>query len=60
MSYVAMAVLMAREAKSGEMVLTLGAGNISQLGPQILEVLENRAEQKPNHELHKVRTKDFV
>jgi len=53
-------VLIAREAKSGEMVLTLGAGNISQLGPQILEVLENRAEQKPNQEGHKVRTKDFV
>src|SRR4051812_8718335 len=30
----------ANEAKSGDMVLTLGAGNISQLGPQILEQLE--------------------
>src|SRR3954463_2666886 len=30
----------ASEAKSGDMVLTLGAGNISQLGAQILEQLE--------------------
>ena len=28
------------EARSGDMVLTLGAGNVSQLGPQILEQLE--------------------
>ena len=25
------------------MILTLGAGNISQLGPQVLEALEKRA-----------------
>src|SRR3954447_26137862 len=30
----------ARAAKSGDMVLTLGAGNVSQLGQQILEQLE--------------------
>ena len=50
----------AREAKSGDMVLTLGAGNISQLGPQILEALADSAQPKANHEGHKVRTKDFV
>jgi len=32
----------ASEAKSGDMVLTLGAGNISQLGQQILEQMEAR------------------
>src|SRR6266404_3502444 len=45
-----------REARSGEMVLTLGAGNISQLGLQILDVLVNRADSKPEHEGHKVHT----
>src|SRR3954470_9841723 len=34
--------LIAREAGSGDMVLTLGAGNISQLAQQILEQLEGR------------------
>lgn len=29
-------------ARPGEMVLTLGAGNVSQLGPQLLEALESR------------------
>jgi UDP-N-acetylmuramate--alanine ligase len=29
-------------AQPGEMVLTLGAGNVSQLGPQLLEALESR------------------
>ena len=33
----------ARAAKPGEMVLTLGAGSISQLGPQVLEALESRS-----------------
>jgi UDP-N-acetylmuramate--alanine ligase len=32
----------ASEAKSGDMVLTLGAGNVSQLGQQILEQLKAR------------------
>jgi UDP-N-acetylmuramate--alanine ligase len=50
----------ALEARSGDMVLTLGAGNISQLGPQILEHLANHAESKTDHKGHKVRTKDFV
>jgi len=29
-------------AKAGDMILTLGAGNVSQLGPQIVEVLKQR------------------
>jgi UDP-N-acetylmuramate--alanine ligase len=33
---------MADSAQPGDMVLTLGAGNVSQIGPQLLEVLENR------------------
>jgi UDP-N-acetylmuramate--alanine ligase len=32
----------AKQAKSGDMVLTLGAGSISQAGPMLLEVLRNR------------------
>jgi len=32
--------MIAHEAKGGEMVLTLGAGNVAQLGQQILEELE--------------------
>ena len=59
-SFVDAAAAIAREAKTGEMVLTLGAGNISQLGPQILELLGNQTKAKPDHEGHKVRTKDFV
>ena len=30
-------------AKPGDMILTLGAGSISQLGPQVLEALESRS-----------------
>ncbi len=30
-------------AKPGDMILTLGAGNISQLGPQVLEALQSRS-----------------
>ena len=30
----------ATQAKEGDLILTLGAGNVSQLGPQILEALE--------------------
>ncbi|HEX6467206.1 MAG TPA: UDP-N-acetylmuramate--L-alanine ligase [Terriglobales bacterium] len=33
----------ASEAKSGDLILTLGAGSISQLGPLVLEVLEKRS-----------------
>ena len=35
--------LAAGAARSGDMILTLGAGSISQLGPQVLEALETRA-----------------
>jgi UDP-N-acetylmuramate--alanine ligase len=33
--------LVAGAARPGDMILTLGAGNISQLGPRLLEALEN-------------------
>jgi len=36
------AMVAAAVAQSGDMVLTLGAGNVSQLGPQILEQLQLR------------------
>jgi UDP-N-acetylmuramate--alanine ligase len=32
---------------SGDMILTLGAGNVSQLGPQILTALEDRERARP-------------
>jgi UDP-N-acetylmuramate--alanine ligase len=35
--------LVTRAAKPGDMILTLGAGSISQLGPQVLEALETRS-----------------
>jgi UDP-N-acetylmuramate--alanine ligase len=38
-SFQVAAIMAATEAQPGDMVLTLGAGNISQLGPQILERL---------------------
>jgi UDP-N-acetylmuramate--alanine ligase len=41
-SFADAAAAIARNAKSGDMVLTLGAGNVSQLGPQILEALAER------------------
>jgi UDP-N-acetylmuramate--alanine ligase len=47
-SFADAAAVIAREANSGDMVLTLGAGNISQLGPQILEQVEI---QKPRPEI---------
>ncbi len=37
----------AESASPGDMILTLGAGNVSQLGPQLLEVLENRTARVP-------------
>ena len=37
-------------AREGDMVLTLGAGNISQLGPQILERIGSRAAAAPASE----------
>jgi UDP-N-acetylmuramate--alanine ligase len=38
--------LLAAEADSGDMILTLGAGSISQLGPEILERLKSRRSAK--------------
>jgi len=35
--------LAASAARPGDMILTLGAGSISQLGPQVLEALQSRA-----------------
>jgi len=37
--------LASRAAKAGDMILTLGAGSIWQLGPQLLEALESRSEK---------------
>ena len=36
------AEIVSREAREGDMILTLGAGSVSQLGPAILEKLEER------------------
>ena len=41
-SFAEAADLVSNEAEEGDMVLTLGAGNVSQLGPMILEKLEAR------------------
>ncbi len=38
--------LLAAEANSGDMILTLGAGSVSQLGPEILERLKGRRSVK--------------
>ena len=38
-SFQVAAIMAATEAQPGDMILTLGAGNVSQLGPQILERL---------------------
>jgi UDP-N-acetylmuramate--alanine ligase len=35
-------------AEPGDMILTLGAGSISQLGPMILQALETKTEKRPN------------
>jgi UDP-N-acetylmuramate--alanine ligase len=42
-SFAEAAQAVAAESAEGEMVLTLGAGNVSQLGPQILEQLRARS-----------------
>ena len=42
-SFAEAATLASEAAKLGDMILTLGAGSISQLGPQVLEQLESRA-----------------
>jgi UDP-N-acetylmuramate--alanine ligase len=43
-SFAEAAQAVAAEAGDGEMILTLGAGNVSQLGPQILEQLRTRSQ----------------
>jgi UDP-N-acetylmuramate--alanine ligase len=47
-SFADAADLVTKSAHSGDLVLTLGAGNVSQLGPQVLEVLEARVESTPS------------
>jgi UDP-N-acetylmuramate-alanine ligase len=42
-SFAEAAKLAASAATSGDMILTLGAGSVSHLGPQVLEGLESRA-----------------
>jgi UDP-N-acetylmuramate--alanine ligase len=42
-SFAAAATAAAAAAQSGDMILTLGAGNVSQLGPMILEKLEKQS-----------------
>jgi UDP-N-acetylmuramate--alanine ligase len=37
-----------RAAQSGDLVLTLGAGNISQIGPMLLQALEQRSAEVPS------------
>jgi UDP-N-acetylmuramate--alanine ligase len=44
-SFAEAAALAAERAASGDMILTLGAGNVSQLGPQLLEALAGRVEK---------------
>jgi UDP-N-acetylmuramate--alanine ligase len=41
-SFAAAATLAAAAAQDGDMILTLGAGSVSQLGPKILETLKER------------------
>jgi UDP-N-acetylmuramate--alanine ligase len=42
-SFQVAAIMASTAAKPGDMILTLGAGNVSQLGPQILERLSTRS-----------------
>jgi UDP-N-acetylmuramate--alanine ligase len=46
------AVEQVASAESGEMILTLGAGNVSQLGPMILERLHKQEEGRSRAERH--------
>ena len=46
-SFAAAADAIAERAQPGDMVLTLGAGNVSQLGPTLLERLGMRASAAP-------------
>ena len=41
-SFAEAAELVSTEARAGDMILTLGAGSVSQLGPMILEKLQPR------------------
>jgi len=43
-SFAEVVELVSHEAQEGDMILTLGAGSVSQLGPMILEKLPARAE----------------
>ena len=54
-SFADAAAFIARDSSSGDMVLTLGAGNISQLGAQILEQLEGSA--RSEHSMKRDGTK---
>jgi UDP-N-acetylmuramate--alanine ligase len=45
-SFQVAAIMAATEAQQGDMILTLGAGNVSQLGPQILERLSAKTMEK--------------
>lgn len=44
---------LAHEARDGDVILTLGAGSVSQAGPMILRALAERASGKPNTDLHR-------
>jgi UDP-N-acetylmuramate--alanine ligase len=55
-SFADAATAIARDARSGDMVLTLGAGNISQLGPQILEQLEAQPTSNDSVTQHRTKT----
>ena len=46
-SFEVAAIMVATAAQPGDMILTLGAGNISQLGPQILERLSAKTAATP-------------
>jgi UDP-N-acetylmuramate--alanine ligase len=45
-SFQVAAIMAATEAQPGDMILTLGAGNVSQLGPRILERLSAKTMEK--------------
>ena len=34
-------------ARTGDLVLTLGAGDVTLVGPEVLELLDERAESRP-------------
>jgi len=55
-SFADAATVIAHEAKGGEMVLTLGAGNVAQLGQQILEELELKTQSTDATKPQRART----